>query len=223
MLRPAKIPIAVPALAALAAVLLCTAEAHALAYFNTPSGFGFDNGGLHLSPDYEIVPSAPGYVHSGVTDPLLTDLGLLSEDTVIADTSTSIDRTITWTLINNAPQTLTDLLIVFTGLGANAADYPTANVDIDVDGFDPMVIASLEIAEQVYWLAGYRLTSEDFGEDQTATRTFRYTVDVGQVGSRPPDLGIMYMTEFTVPEPATGLLLGSALLLIAGTGRRHGP
>jgi len=206
---------------AASALLWGATGAQALPYFNSPSGFGFDNDALQLPADYVLEPSAPGFVASGVTDPALTNLGLLSVDAAIDDTLTSIDRTVTWTLINNAPATLTDLIIVFTGLGANGADYAGATIDLDIDGFDPMVIASLQTTSDLFWLAGYRLTSEDFDANQMATRTFRYTVDVGEVGGMPPDLGIMYMTEFTVPEPATGLLFGSALLMAVGAGRRR--
>lgn len=207
-------------IASAAVLALSAGSAQALPYFNGPMGFGFDNSSLGLSPDYVLTPSAPGYVESGVTDPSLTDLGLTALDVAVDDTPTSIDRTITWTFTNNAPSTLTDFIIVFTGLGANAGDYVGANVDIDIDGFDPMVIANIQTTE-LFWLAGYRLTSADFDSNDMATRTFRYTVDVGEVGGMPPDLGIMYMTEFTVPEPATGLLFGSALLMAVGAGRRR--
>ena len=208
------------ALATSVAVLLLAGSAHALSYFDGPSGFGFDNSTLLLSPDYLLTPSTPGYVASGVTDPSLTDLGLLSVDTAINDTATSIDRTITWTLINNAPATLTDFIIVFTALGPSSSSYASANIDLDIDGFDPMVIMNLQLTD-LFWFAGYRLTSADFDSNQMATRTFRYTVDVGEGSGGPPELGIMYMTEFTVPEPATGLLFGGALLMAVGAGRRR--
>jgi hypothetical protein len=205
---------------AVMAVLLFAGSAQALPYFNGPSGFGFDNSTLSLPGDYVINPTAPGYVESGVTDPLLTNLGLLAVDVSTETFGQPIDRTVTFTFINNAPGTLTDLLFVFTGLGANGADYATANIDLDISGFDPMEISSLTTTD-TFWLAGYRLTSADFDANQMATRTFRYTVDVPEVNGAPPDLGIMYMTDFTVPEPATGLLLSASLLMAVGAGRRR--
>ena len=217
MLRRKKIQ---AALVTSMATLLLAANAQALPYFNGPAdGFGFDNTNLGLSADFVFPASqAPGFVQSGVTS---TTLGLLSFDSVIADTATSIDRTIDWTLINNDPTNLTDFIIVFTGLGPNSSFFENATIDLDIDGFDPMVISRLQTAQDLFFFAGYRLTSADFDANNQATRTFRYTVDLPPGPNGPPELGIMYLTEFTVPEPATGFLFSSALLLAVGVGRRR--
>ena len=197
------------------AVLLVSSSAQAIPYFNT--SFGFDNSTLQLAPDYEIPTDAVfPFIASGVTS---TDVGLLSAD-VINDTPTTIDRTVTWTIINNAPADVTEFLLFLTALSPTPFDYSSANIDVDIEGFDPMLIASYG----PYFFAGYHLTLDDFtlvAGDLVATRTFRYTVDVAQDENGPPDLGIAYTTMFSVPEPATGLLLAAALAVAAGAGRRR--
>lgn len=198
------------------ALLLLAGPAGAIPYFNAP--FGFDNSSLMLDADFALPDDAGfGFVASGVTS---TDVGLLSQD-LIADTSTSIDRTITWTIINNAPATVTDFVLVLTALSPTPTDYSGANIDVDIDGFDPMVIATFG----PYFLAGYHLTLDDFSlvnGDLVATRTFRYTVDVPEGPGGPPALGIAYTTDlFPVPEPATGHLLAGAVALATWAGRKR--
>lgn len=197
-------------------LLLFASPASAIPYFNAP--FGFDNSSLMLEPDFLIPTDAEfPFVASGVT---ATDVGLLSED-LIADTSSSIDRTITWTIINNAPTTVTDFILFLTALDPTPTDYSGANIDVDIESHDPMVIASFG----PYFLAGYRLTLADFqlvNGDLVATRSFRYTVDVPEGPGGPPALGIAYTADLIpVPEPATGLLLAGALLVATGAGRKR--
>ena len=76
------------------------------------------------------------------------------------------------------------------------------------------------------FFAGYHMNLDDFTFTNgrlEATRTFRFTVDVPEQGGFPPALGIAYTTDVSVPEPATGLLFGGALLMILGAGRRNAP
>ena len=206
-----------PVLAALLGCLTLAAlpsPAAAIPYFNEP--FGFDNSSLGLNVDWVIDLSATfDPIASGFPD---LDIGLTSVDDV-DDTASGIDRTITWTLINNAPTTVTEFLVFFTAL-APTPDYSGANVDLDINAADPMDI----ISYGPYTFAGYHLTLADFSlvnGDLVATRTFRYTVDVPQLSSGPPTLGIARTSDFTVPEPATGLLFASALLGMVAAGRRR--
>lgn len=196
--------------------LLLAGPARAIPYFNAP--FGFDNSSLMLEPQIAIPDDASfPFVASGVTS---TDVGLLSED-LIQDTSTTIDRIITWTIINNAPTTVTDFILFLTALSPTQTDYSGAAIDVDIQGYDPMVIASYG----PYSVAGYHLTLSDFelvNGDLVATRTFRYTVDAPEGPGGPPALGIAYTQDLTpVPEPATGLLLAGALLVATGAGRKR--
>lgn len=192
-------------------------RAQAIPYFNEP--FGFDNSSLGLKVDYVIELSAVfDPIASGMAD---LDIGLLSTDDV-DDSGSGIDRTITWTLINNAPNVVTDFLVFFTAVPVIGFDYSSANFDLDIDANDPMSI----ISYGSYTFAGYRLTLDDFSlvnGELLATRRFRYTVDVPQDVSGPPNLGIARTSNFIVPEPATGLLLASALLVaaLAGAGPRR--
>lgn len=201
------------AVAGLLVTLLFASSAQAIPYFNET--FGFDNSTLTLPEEYVIDGDATfPFIASGTTD---TDIGLLAEDISIDDTASSIDRTITWTLINNAD--ITEFVVFFTALGPTPHDYSDANIDIDIDSVDPMQILQLGSL----FFAGYRLELADFtmvNGRLEAERTFRYTVDQPQQGGLPPALGIAYTTDFTVPEPATGLLLSGALLMVAGAGRR---
>ncbi len=196
-------------------LLLASSRAEAIPYFNAP--YGFDNSTLQLSPDYDIPTDADfGFVASGVT---AAAVGLQSAD-VINDTPTGIDRTITWTIINNTLPDVSEFVLILTGLVPSGFDYSGANIDVDIAGSDPMVIASYG----PYFFAGYHFTRDDFtlvAGDLVATRTFRYTVDVPEAASGPPDLGIAYTATINVPEPATGLLLAGAMLLAAGAGRRR--
>ena len=229
-MKARRVPLA---LAGLVVSLLIATNAQAITYFN--ADFGFDNSVLQLPTEYEI-PLDAGFpfIASGVLD---TAIGLSSED-IINDTTTSIDRTITWTVINNAPTEITEFILFLTALSPTEFDYSGAVIDVEISRpfalgealgdltaqgaelFDPMVIA----AYGPYYFAGYHLTLDDFtlvGGDLIATRQFRYTVNVPEDSSGPPDLGIAYTTMVNVPEPATGLLFASALLLAAGTGRRQ--
>ncbi len=202
------------AIAGLGATLLLATSAQAIPYFN--ADFGFDNSTLMLPSDYVIDNDATfPFIASGITS---TDIGLLAADSEVNDTADSIDRTITWTLINNAD--ITEFVVFFTALGPTPYDYSGANIDLEIDGVDPMEIMNFG----PYSFAGYRLNLADFtmvNGRLEATRTFGYTVDEPEQGGFPPALGVAYTTDFNVPEPATGLLLGGALLMILGAGRRN--
>ncbi len=202
------------AISALMATLVLATSAQAIPYFNV--GFGFDNSALMLPSDYVIDNDATfPFIASGTTS---TDIGLLAEDSEVNDTVDSIDRTITWTLINNAD--ITEFVVFFTALGPTPYDYSGANIDLEIDGVNPMQI--MEFGP--YSFAGYHLNLADFTMVDgrlEATRTFGYTVDEPEQGGFPPALGVAYTTDFNVPEPATGLLLGGALLMIVGAGRRN--
>jgi hypothetical protein len=208
---------ALPGLVGLLFSLLVATSARAIPYFEVGIPFGFDNADTFVAVDYEIPPDANfPFIASGLTS---TAIGLLSSD-VINDTPSSIDRTVTWTIINNAPTEITEFFIFLTALQLTSFAYLDPNIDIDVkiNDFDPMEIASYG----PYFFAGYRLTLADFaliGEDLIATRTFRYTVNVPEAASGPPDFGIAYTSIVSVPEPATGLLFAGALLLAAGAPR----
>ena len=209
---------ALPVLVGLSFSLLVATSARAIPYFEVGVPFGFDNVDTLIAVDYEIPPDANfPFIASGLTS---TAIGLLSSN-VINDTPSSIDRTVTWTIINNAPTEITEFFIFLTALKLTSFAYLDPNVDIDVkiNDFDPMEIASYG----PYFFAGYRLTLADFaliGEDLIATRTFRYTVNIPEAASGPPDFGIAY-TSVSVPEPATGLLFAGALLLAAAAPRRQ--
>jgi hypothetical protein len=204
------------AISSLVATLLLATSAQAIPYFN--ADFGFDNSTLMLPSDYVIDHDATfPFIASGTT---FTDIGLLAVDSAINDTPESIDRTITWTLINNAD--ITEFVVFFTALGPTPHDYSGANIDIEIDGVNPMQI--MEFGP--FFFAGYHLNLSDFtlvDGRLEVTKTFRYTVDQPEQGGLPPALGIAYTTNFTVPEPATGLLLGGALLMVLGAGRRNTP
>jgi hypothetical protein len=198
-----------------AVIALVPASAQAIPYFN--EDFGFDNSSLMLDAQFAI-PNDASFppVASGNTT---NDIGLLSDD-VINDTSSSIDRTVTWTIINNEPETITEFLIFLTALAPTPTDYSGANIDVGIDTDDPMVIATFG----PYFLAGFHLTLDDFSlvsGDLIVTRTFSYTVDVPEGAGGPPALGIAYTPMFMpVPEPATGLLFAGAVLLAVGAGRK---
>ena len=202
------------AIAGLVATLTLATSAQAIPYFN--ADFGFDNSTLMMSPDYVIdIDASFPFIASGSTS---GDIGLLAVDSEVNDTAGSIDRTITWTLINNAD--ITEFVVFFTALGPTPFDYSGANIDLEIDGVNPMQIMQFG----PYFFAGYHLDLADFtmvNDRLEATKTFRYTVDQPEQGGFPPALGIAYTTDFSVPEPATGLLLGGALLMVVGAGRRN--
>ncbi len=222
-----------PAFAGLLVSLLLATSARAIPYFNTDLGFGFDNSVLQLQPDFlipldAVFPTIESItVGPGVDGPIptSTDVGLLASDPLQPDPASPIDRTITWTIVNNEPAEVTEFILFLTALDMTPFDYSAEGIVIDVgidglDGLDAMIVASYG----PYFFAGYHLTPDDFtlvGEDLIATRTFRYTVNVAQDVSGPPELGIAYTSMINVPEPATGLLFAGALLLAAGAGRRQ--
>lgn len=198
----------------LVTTLLLATSAHAIPYFEGVA-FGFDNSTLMLAPDFVIPVTATFDCVEAGTDPCpgSPDVSLEAVDSEINDTAGSIDRTITWTLINNAD--VTDFMVFFTALGPTPHDYSNATIDIEIDGVDPMQIFSFG----PYFFAGYHLNIADFALVNgrlEATKVFRYTVDEPQQNGFPPALGI---ASVTVPEPATGLLFGGALLMVAGAGR----
>lgn len=205
-----KFRTAASVIAGLMATLLLATSAQAIPYFNGTSGFGFDNSSLMLSADYIISTST---TFTGV------DVDILVDEVANETFGESIDRTITWTLINNTG--ISEFLVLFTALGATPPDYSGDTIDIDIDGVDPMQI--MEYGP--YAFAGYQLSIADFklvDGRLEATRTFGYTVDAPLQGGVPPALGIAFTSEFVVPEPATGLLLSSALLLMVAAGGRRG-
>ncbi len=219
-----------PAFAGLLVSLLLATSARAIPYFNTDLGFGFDNSVLQLQPDFlipleAVFPTIESItVGPGVDGPIptSTDVGLLATDSLQPDPASPIDRTITWTIVNNNPADVSEFVLFLTALEMTPFDYSADGIVIDVgiDGLDAMIVASWG----PYFFAGYHLTLDDFtlvGEDLIATRTFRYTVNVAQDVSGPPALGIAYTSMINVPEPATGLLFAGALLLAAGAGRRQ--
>lgn len=204
----------------LALLLACAASlapstAAAIPYFNEP--FGFDNSTLQLDLDY-VIPLDAVFPYIASNDPSL-DLVLLSEDQV-DDTATTIDRLITWTLINTVPEEIGEFLVFFTAVVPGDTDYSGAVIDIDMTGTDEMVIAGYG----PYTFLGFILSPDDFVDmngELTAVRQFRYTVDEAQQAGGPPDLGIAYVQgPIVVPEPGTGLLLASAIGIAAAAARR---
>jgi len=206
------------ALAKILGLILCSSlvatSASAIPYFNAP--FGFDNSTLGLAVE-EVIPTDAVFPPIAAGD-TTTDIVLLSEDE-INDTPTMIDRTITWTLVNTVPDEVDSFLIFLTALAPQPGDYDYSGalIDVEIDGPDPMVIASYGSLT----FAGFRLSLEDFtlveGELR-AERQFRYTVDEGEAQSGPPGLGVAYVV---LPEPATGVLLVSALVLAGAASRRR--
>ena len=198
---------ALSVLTGLVATLLLAASAQALPYFNV--GFGFDNSTAMLSSDY-VIPSDAMFNN--------VDIEILAEEVANETFGQSIDRTITWTLINHA--SVMDFVVFFTALGGTAHDYSSDNIDLDVANQDPMQIMQFG----PYFFAGYQLNVADFAMVNgrlEATRTFGYTVDAPLQGGAPPALGIALTSDFAVPEPATGLLLASALFLMVVAGGRR--
>jgi hypothetical protein len=195
--------------------LLMPASAGAIPYFNEE--YGFDNSTLGLDVDYAIADDAIfGFVQGGVTD---SNIGLLTFEE-IDDTPTMIDRTITFKIFNNAPESVPEMVLFLSALVPGGFDYAGATIDIDIEGYDPMSIASFG----PYFFAGFHLLLEDFEMVKgklIATRTFHYTVDMALPPSGPPKMGIAYTTDFQVPEPTTGLLFVASLLLAVGVGRRR--
>ena len=194
--------------------LLMPASAGAIPYFNEE--YGFDNSTLGLDVDHAIADDATfPFVQEGVTS---SNIGLLAFEE-IDDTPTMIDRTITCKIFNNAPESVPEMVLFLSALVPGGFDYSGATIDVDIEGYDPMSIASFG----PYFFAGFHLVLEDFEMVKgqlLATRTFRYTVDV-PAASTAPKLGIAYTTDFSVPEPSTGLLFVISLLLVAGAGRRR--
>jgi hypothetical protein len=200
-----------------------TSTAHAIPYFNET--FGFDNTELGLNVDYEVSLDAVfPFIESG-TPGLPVSFEAVDD---INDTASSVDRTVTWTITNNAK--LPEFVLFLTAIGPNTPQYNDFDFNVDIgpqfgpgqastqglSDLDPMVIARYG----PYFFAGYHLSLEDFAADGTAVRTFRYSVDSPLLGS-PPDLGVAYTTMISVPEPATGLLFASAMLLAVAAGRRQ--
>ena len=209
------------ALAALVTVASFAAlPAHALQYFNGPGGFGFDNTTLMLDADFEfpVDPGNPGFPFEGITGGNTGGpVGLSFIDLEMETFGDPIDRTVEWTILNN--DAIDEIMIVFSGLLTMEQDYLDATIDITSD--DGLDIAFWDGR----WLAGFQLDIDDFTDVNgtlTATRTFRYTIDVAQIGDAPPGLGLQFTRELTsVPEPATGLLLVGALLATLGAGRKQ--
>ncbi len=218
-----------PVIAQLAIALAClfvANSAQAIPYFTETCGSnsncGFDNDALGLTVT-EVIPAGADFTTYPIDSevpPDANDMGLIAEDE-INDTLTMIDRTVTWTLVNNAPAELDDFIVIFTLLAAFPTGYENANIDLKIDEFDPMRI----VESQGSYFAGYRLDSSDFtmvNGRLEATRVFRYTVNLPEGDDGPPRLGIALTKDvFSVPEPATGLLLSGALLLVAGAGRKR--
>ena len=192
----------------LVAALWLAPSAQALPYFDALAGFA--NSTSMLPSEYVISLDA--------SFPAL-DIELVIDEVANETFGEPIDRTITWTLINHAE--IPEFVVFFTTLAPMGPDYSGDNIDIEIDGVNPMQIMEFG----AYFFAGYYLNLADFalvvGRLETK-RTFCYTVDVPLQGGMPPALGIVLTSEFSVPEPATGLLLASALLLmVAVRGRRN--
>ena len=204
--------------------VLAAASAQAIAYYNGPldglgRATGFDNSSLQLPAD-EVISLGIDFsqypVESGNTT---NTLGLLADDVINEIQGEDMDRLVTWTLINNDPQVLKGFVIFLSFLGS-PPDYSSAAFDVRLDEVDPMVITSYG----PFFFAGFRLFPGDFtdvGGQLQATRTFRYTADVHQFHTEAPALAVAYAPDSElVPEPATGLLLTGALLVVVGTGRK---
>ena len=190
------------------AALWLAPSAQALPYFD--AAFGFENSASMLPSEY-VIASDANFPALGIE--------LVIDEVANETAGEPIDRTITWTLVNHAE--IPEFVVFFTALGTTVHDYSGDNIDIEIDGVNPMQIMEFG----AYFFAGYYLNLADFalvdGRLETK-RTFGYTVDVPLQGGMPPALGIVVTSEFSVPEPATGLLLASALLpMVAVRGRRN--
>jgi hypothetical protein len=215
--------------------LLWGGQAHALAYFTGPDGFGFANDSSDpLEPSFVI---AADDEFSGAGSRQLNDgtfdLAFNSKQKVKKKGKGHFRIKVQWTIKNKTGDDLDEALLLITALG-QPSDFPDYNgVPIEVkEGSakpNPFTVARFDrtSGDDMFFL-GFLLEDMAPGKDGKVKVKFKYDVfrEGGLVkvdGEKlPPALGVAAVLDPTaVPEPSSTMLLGAGAVTLTWWSRRR--